>query len=289
MKNIKRIKRKINSLFYKKFKNRIGLRLMRKVNDPNLEIVRNAIISIIKNRLSDDELLWIKKIENLRNDLNASTTEIEFIDYGAGSSDIELTTNEMYEGRSSTEVISNLYRVSIPPKWGLLMLKIIKNFKPTVLLELGTCLGISSSYQASALEMNKKGYLTTIEGDPTLASRAKENFEKLGLKRVFSEIGRFQDVLERILNNLKQVNFAFIDGHHDEHATLNYFRIILPYLSENAILIFDDIEWSSGMKRAWNALKKDQHIKFTINLFDMGICVISSTEFKKRNFKIHFN
>jgi hypothetical protein len=223
IKNIKRVKRKIYSLFYQKFKNKINLRLMRKVNDPSLEIVRNAIISIIKNRLSDDELIWIEKIEILRTDLNASTTEIEFIDYGAGSPDTKLTTNEMYEGRSSTEVISNLYRGSIPSMWGILMLKIIKNFKPTVCLELGTCLGISSSYQASALEMNKKGYLTTIEGYPTLALIAKENFEKLGLKRVFSEIGRFQDVLERILSNLKQVNFAFIDGHHDEQATINYF------------------------------------------------------------------
>ena len=289
MKNIKRIKRKIYSLFYQKFKNKSNLRLMRKVNDPSLEIVRNAIISIIENRLNDNELIWIEKIENLRNSLNASTTEIEFIDYGAGSPDVKLTSDEMYEGRSSTEVISNLYHGSIPSKWGLLLLKIIENFKPAVCLELGTCLGISSSYQASALEMNKKGNLTTIEGDPTLASIAKENFEKLGLKRVFSEIGRFQDVLERILSNLKQVNFAFIDGHHDEHATLNYFRTIFPYLSENAILIFDDIEWSKGMKRAWNALKNDQQIKFTINLFKIGICVISSTKIKKRTFKIRLS
>ena len=233
MKNIKRIKRKIYSLFYKKLKNKIDLILMRNINDPSLEFVRNAIISFINNRLSDDELFWIKKIENLRNDLIASTTEIEFIDYGARSPDLKLTTNEIYEGRSSTEVIGNLIRASIPPKWGLLMLKIIKNFKPNVCLELGTCLGISSSYQASALEMNNKGDLTTIEGDPTLASIAKENFEKLGLKRVYSEIGRFQDVLERILSNLKQVNFAFIDGHHDEHATLNYFREILLNAIQN--------------------------------------------------------
>lgn len=288
MKIIKRIKRKIYLLFYEVFKNKIDLTRMNKVKDPSLISVKNAINSVENNRFSDDELFWIRKTENLRKELSASTTKIEFIDYGAGSPGLELKNNEMYEGITSTEEISDLCNASVPRKWGLLMFKMIRNFKPNVCLELGTCLGISSSYQASALEMNKNGHLTSIEGDPTLSSIANENFEKLGLKRVTSKPGRFHDVLDNILDDLKQVNFAFIDGHHDEHATLDYYKKIFPYLSDNAILIFDDIRWSKGMKRAWDTLKNDRRIKFSIDLFKLGISVISTANFKKRDFKVFF-
>lgn len=42
------------------------------------------------------------------------------------------------------------------------------------------------------------------------------------------------------------------------------------------------------MKRAWNALKKNNHIKFTIDLYKMGICIISSTQINKKDFNLFF-
>ena len=61
--------------------------------------------------------------------------------------------------------------------------------------------------------------------------------------------GRFQDVLDDTLADLREVDYVFIDGHHDEKATLDYFNRIYPFLSKNAIVLFDDISWSEGMKR----------------------------------------
>ena len=40
------------------------------------------------------------------------------------------------------------------------------------------------------------------------------------------------------------------------------------------------------MKRAWKALTQDNRIKFAINLIGMGICVISKSKNRKRNFKL---
>ena len=47
--------------------------------------------------------------------------------------------------------------------------------------------------------------------------------------------------MELIISEIKPIDFVFIDGHHEEGATLNYFKIIAPSLSYYAILGFDDI------------------------------------------------
>ena len=112
--------------------------------------------------------------------------------------------------------------------------------------------------------MNNRGKLITIEGSKSVAEITRQNFKDLGLSRIYSEIGRFQDILELVINEI----------------------IIAPSLSDLAILVFNDLDWSKGMKRAWKAVISDNRIKFSINLIKMGICVISKSKNKKRNFKL---
>ena len=78
--------------------------------------------------------------------------------------------------------------------------------------------------------------------------------------------GRFQDTLQGVLQERAPVDYAFIDGHHDEHATLRYFDQIHPHLAETALVIFDDVAWSAGMRRAWDALQADERIRTVLDL-----------------------
>ena len=50
-------------------------------------ILANTLKITLKNDLIPEEKVWIDKIEKLRENLNASTTEISLVDYGAGKSD----------------------------------------------------------------------------------------------------------------------------------------------------------------------------------------------------------
>ena len=134
--------------------------------------------------------------------------------------------------------------------------------------------------------MNNRGKLITIEGSKSITEITRKNFKDLGLSRIYIEIGRFKDILELVINEIKPIDFVFIDSHQEEVATLNYFKIIAPSLSDHAILVFNDLNWSKGMKRAWKAVISDNRIKFSINLIKIGICVISKSKNKKRNFKL---
>lgn len=257
-------------------------------DDEALKSLANAFDAVIQNRCSDGEKDWIESIEMLRNNLNASSIKISITDYGAGSPDLNLTAEEMYQGKVAVRTIGELCRkTSKSHKWNLLLFKLVREFRPSVCLELGTALGISAAYLAAACELNHYGRIVTLEGAGSLVSLANKNFERLGLKRVNVVFGRFQDTLKGALDENAPLDFVFIDGHHDENATLSYFRQILPHLSEGAILVIDDISWSPGMERAWNIIQKDRNLKVSVDLFSVGICVFTKSPVeKKKYFKI---
>lgn len=245
-----------------------------------------ALKYALEHKLKTEEKVWIDKIESLRKQLKSSTAEISIVDYGAGSPDSNLTGVEMYQGRASTTTVGTCARASTSHYLSFLLFKLIREFKPLVCLELGTNLGISAAYQATALKLNGGGKIVTLEGAESLALLAKKNFQTLGLDDVVVVIGRFQDTLDKVLDEHGMIDFVYIDGHHDEKETLAYFEKVFPFLSERAVIIFDDIGWSNGMKIAWKAIETDKRVKISVDLSKFGVCLIDNRIVKKKIFKI---
>lgn len=279
-----KIKNKIHNIL----KSRSEMSRLHSEDNPVIKSIANSLDDVMKNRCSYEERKWIDKLEELRNNLETSSTEISITDFGAGSKDINLTDREMYQGKVVKKTIGEVCRsASKPYKWSFLLFKLVREFRPCVCLELGTNLGISAAYQAAGLKLNNKGKIVTLEGAESLASLSKKNLEKLGLENFEVVIGRFQDTLPKVLKDNAPFDFVFIDGHHEEKATLTYFQEILPFLSDGAILIFDDINWSSGMIRAWNTIQKNENLEFSFDLYNLGICNFTKkTAKEKKSFKI---
>jgi predicted O-methyltransferase YrrM len=193
----------------------------------------------------------------------------------------------MDRGIVVTRTVGEVCRgASKPYFWSLLLFKLIRKFRPCFCLELGTCLGISTSFQAAALKLNGMGKIVTLEGAKSLASLAERHFQALGLDNANIVIGRFQDTLGEVLNAYKSVDYVFIDGHHDEKATLAYYEQIKPFLSERALLVFDDISWSEGMKGAWKTIMADERVKISVDLRQIGVCIIDSRIDGRKNIMI---
>ena len=248
---------------------------------------RSVEYALIKTRslsLSSSENQWVSKIESLRKEIELSEDEISMVDYGAGSNVLDTEGNLSL---TKTRIVGELCRATSKKyKWAVLLFNLIREFKPLTCLELGTCLGVSAAFEAAALKLNKKGQLITIEGSNSLAEIARQNFRKLKLDNVRVEIGTFQDKLDSIFADMETINYAFIDGHHDEGPTVKYFDMIFPHLSSPAVVIFDDIAWSEGMKRAWNRLKKDNRLDITIDLGNVGVCLVDNKAAESKNFDL---
>lgn len=288
MSTVGKIAGKLYIATYKKLKSPKEISRLYGEGEIDSKLLASTLRAVLKSSVSMEEKAYIDRIESQRNELNASSTEISITDYGAGSPGLNLTVEEIHQGRVVTKSVGEVCQhASQPYKWAFLLFELVRNFKPSVCLELGTALGISAAYQAAALELNHHGRIVTLEGAKSLASLARENFERLGLERVVVRVGRFQDILGDVLSECAPIDFAFIDGHHNEHATLTYYEQIIPFMSECAVLVIDDISWSKGMKRAWNIIAADKRIKVSVDLFKCGICVTAScAEERKSSFKI---
>lgn len=257
---------------------------------PLMYAITQSVRDALAGKLTSEEKGWIDRIENLRAELNASGKQITRMDYGAGNPDSTRTQEEARKGVEVTQTLGHLSQgVSKPPFWCLLLFKLIRTTRPSSCIEMGTAVGISGAYQAAALKLNGQGALVTLEGAPSLAEVATSNFQRLSLQTVDMVVGRFDETLSSVLTRRRPVDYVFIDGHHDEQATLSYFEQIYPSLSDRALVVLDDINWSDGMKRAWKTIAQDKRVGGAVDLGLIGICVIDRTVAGGRYFSVPVN
>tara|TARA_A100000171_G_scaffold14171_1_gene12402 strand:+ start:472 stop:1320 length:849 start_codon:yes stop_codon:yes gene_type:complete len=260
-----------------------------KKSDGRLLQFYNIIQSTKDNYWTEEERDALMQIQKLRSYYTDSLETIEIKDHGFGQSSDTRTDEQMSEGVTFTKKVSDVYKsASSSKKNGELMFRIIRAYEPSLCFELGTCLGISAAYGVQALNLNSKGKFISLEGSTELANMTQLSLEYIGIEGLIIITGRFQDTLPSLLNKYKNIDFAFIDGHHEEKATLNYFEMFFNNISEKGILIFDDINWSSGMRKAWRRLKSDHRINCTIDTYHRGICLIDKSKTSKSNYKVWF-
>lgn len=215
-------------------------------------------------------------IEQQRKALLKNSNLIEVEDFGAGSSIIK-SNKRMVSAIASTSLKSK--------KYAQLLFRIVNYYQPATMVELGTSFGISSSYLALG---NVKGQVYTCEGSSSIAAIAQNNFTKFGLQNIHLIKGDFASTLSPLLNKLKEVDLAFVDGHHQKKATLDYFNLLLHHSKSSSILIFDDIHWSAGMEEAWAVIKAHPSVTLTIDLFFIGIVFINPNFKIPQHFSIRF-
>lgn len=266
-----------------------SLARLEREEDGLLRTVARAARDAAAGTQSDAERTWTDRIEALRGEMARSSESITRLDFGAGPSGTQRSPQEMDAGVPVTSTLAEIsQKVSKPPLWCALLFHLVRGHKPNRCLEMGTAVGVSAAYQSAALALNGHGRLKTLEGSESLAAVAERNFRRLGLDNVEVGVGRFQDTLEDAIESLAEVDYAFIDGHHDEQATLRYFDTLYGSLARPALLVFDDVAWSDGMRRAWQALCGDQRVSAAVDLGSLGICVISDTTAKRRYHTLPF-
>jgi predicted O-methyltransferase YrrM len=177
-----------------------------------------------------------------------------------------------------------IHHSSVTRKKGEFLFRLIHQYKPASILELGTSLGLSAIYFGLAAP---DSHIVTIEGCIDSANLARENIEKAGLHNIHVITGNFEEKLSVALEEMPVPDLVFFDGNHKQEPTLAYFNECLKHVHPDTIFIFDDIHWSAGMEAAWNTIQMHPQVKVSIDLYHMGI-VFFKEELSKENFTIRF-
>jgi predicted O-methyltransferase YrrM len=240
------------------------------------------VFDFIRTVLNDKSVYdAYSKVEEQRKKLLHNHEWITIRDYGAGKSG----------GTEHRKRVNEIASRSLKsPKYAKLLFRIARRYFPEtnarpLFLELGTSLGITTSYFALA---NPSARVVSFEGASGIAAIARQNFSDLGTEKIGLVEGNFDETLPPFLETSSFIDLAFIDGNHSEDATLRYFEMLLKKRKGNSIFIFDDVHWSQGMENAWQQILQHPAVTLSIDLFFIGI-VFFNTDFKvKQDFRLRF-
>jgi predicted O-methyltransferase YrrM len=232
--------------------------------------VARALGSTALGRVSAEERAWIERIEARRGQLTSdrALTEPSFDPnpdqprpwWGAGE---------------SVPVGAAAALMSLPPVWALLLMRLVRTVRPRSCLELGTGVGISGAYQAAALELNGSGELTTVEGAAEWVEIARRGFADLGLPGVVTIVSPIAEMLADARSG--PFDYVLVDAEHTEEAMLEAFEMLLPNLSAEAVVVFDDIDFYEGSRRAWSRIKRHTNVSAAVGARRFGIAIVSGS------------
>ncbi|MCE7995763.1 MAG: class I SAM-dependent methyltransferase [Roseivirga sp.] len=227
--------------------------------NPTLDRVLDAFNQVKANQYEEDDHKSFARCEEYRQRLSADQSLISYEIFGL---DMQKKVSESVKASSTTKWCQFLYNLSKHPG--------TKN-----VLEIGTNLGVSGSYILEGLSSEQDGYFVTMEGLPKSCEIANDNFKSIASEDRFQVIqGLYDETFPKLMSDNILFDMAFIDGNHQKDPTLHYFQQLKTRTRGPVIFIFDDINWSQGMKEAWAIIKADKDVNYTIDMWRWGIVVI---------------
>lgn len=127
----------------------------------------------------------------------------------------------------------------IGPKTGHMLYWLLRVLQPEVSLEIGTSVGYSAIWIASALEENKMGQLWTVESNEKRFNIAKVNIDESGLShRILQVKGHAPEVFSNAPMP-EVIDFAFFDATKEEHKS--YFDVVFPRMVSGGMIVMDNV------------------------------------------------
>ena len=223
--------------------------------------VHSPFVADFVEYIVEDERLFyaFPFIERMRARLHRNNFPLEIVDLGAGSK----------ANRAKVRSVRNILRYSaVSDATGQQLFRLVAHYKPKQIVELGTSLGMSTMYLAAAAP---NGRVKTLEGCPDIADIAQMNFQRLEFSNISLLLGDFQNTFPKVLNEITQLDFLFIDGDHRAGRAEQYFEWSLPKIHAKSVIVLADIHWSKEMEGCWEKIRKHPQVKLSIDLLQLGV------------------
>lgn len=235
--------------------------------------VFDFIINVLNQRKSKPVF---RVIEEYRKALKKNKTFIPVQDFGAGSS--------MSQG--SKRSIGAIAKHSLKrKKYAKLLHRIAGYYQCENIVELGTSLGTTTAYLATASFTSR---VTTLEGAKEVAAIAQSFFQKNNFTNIQLLKGDFSETIPIVMQSPDKIDLLFVDGNHRKEPTLEYFETFLEKSGNNSIFIFDDVHWSEGMEQAWKHICEHPAVTMSIDLFFIGIVFFKKEFLVKQHFSLRY-
>ncbi len=198
-----------------------------------------------------------------------------------------LFVDDMGSGKSGKRRLSDIVsRSAETPQVAQTLMRIVNHVKAHTIVELGTCVGLTTAYLASP---SSRSRVFSFEGSHELLQIAKLQWQQLGLRNIETIEGNIDHTLPPFVDTLAAagtpLDFAFLDANHTFDATKAYFDTLLPLCRRHTIIAVDDIYYSPSMNKAWQYIRNSKAVTATIDCYHFGL-VFFDPQYEKRIYRI---
>lgn len=157
-------------------------------------------------------------------------------------------------------------------RYGKLMLRLVKEFKPTSVHYYGPTFGLNLLYLALA---DENITVNSFIADPPLNQFCEESIKSIPITNV-----RFQPSASKDpgIQEFVFINLFFLPG-----ETRNKIQQKLKLIGDNDVMIIRGIHRSAEMENIWQEVIKEKKVKVSLDLYEIGILL-----FRKKLQKQHF-
>lgn len=172
---------------------------------------------------------------------------------------------------------------------------LVRLYKPSLIVETGTHLGISALYMATGMDINNKGELETYEVIPELRQRAQSLWADIGVQHRI--VSRLQSSLSAPLK--PGIDILFLDS--EPQFRFDEFIYFWPMLNAGGLIIIHDLHptlGKSGIKHAgmedwpygpWvnklGSFVRDHQVQMVFAPSPRGLTIMQKTKDSDENIK----
>ncbi len=228
---------------------------------------------LVRHVLYDTNRLYAwEAIEQRREAMLRAPKIVHIEDYGTGVNREELV---MHIAQKSVMKVSDAQRLSRVLNYMSGKEYVPDRQRALRVVELGTCLGLTTAYLAS---VNSANEVITFEGSAEIGAMAEMNWQKLGLQHICLVKGNIDETLPKFIAQLREqgetIDFVLMDANHTGEATLRYWELLRSVLNDDSVVVLDDIRYSQDMYAAWKQIGQDDCVTSTMDLGQMGVVLV---------------
>lgn len=160
--------------------------------------------------------------------------------------DVSLREHEVLKDLRNETLNLSGSQMQISPDQGQFMAFMVRVIRANNILEIGTYTGYSALVCALAMD---KGRLVTLDRDPVMTEVAMKYWKMANVDKIIElKLGNAMDSLDDLLSsdeNVGSFDMIFIDA--DKRNYQAYYELSLKLISNDGIILFDNVLWSGDV------------------------------------------
>jgi predicted O-methyltransferase YrrM len=153
-------------------------------------------------------------------------------------------------------------QVRTQPQMGRLFSMIAEQYRPGLIVEIGTAFGVSAMYWADGLQLSGQGRLLTFEPNSIWHAAAVDHLQTFG-NVVMPILGTFEDNVDAHAAG-EPIALAFVDAIHTSQFVDAQITMILERAAPHSIIVMDDITFSDDMRSCWARWAGEDNVRSSV-------------------------